>query len=50
MKKNTYFCTRCPFAKAMSFAFQRLPVVIRLISIFVLPLIVNGELGAHLPK
>ena len=49
-KKTPIFAPNVSSATAISFAYQRLLIVMRLISIYVLTLILSGKLGENLPK
>ena len=49
MKKTPIFTPDVPSITATVFAYQRL-IVMRLISIYVLTLILSGKLDANLPK
>ena len=50
MKKNPNFAPDVPFATAISFAYQKLFIVMRLLSIYVVTQILSGKQGANLPK
>ena len=50
MKKTPTFAPDFPSATIISFAYQKLLIVIRLISTYVLTLILSEKIGANLQK
>ena len=50
MKKTPTFAPDVPSATIISFAYQKLLIVIRLISTYVLTLILSEKIGANLQK
>ena len=50
MKKTPIFAPDVPSATALSYTYQRILIVMRLISIYVNKLILIGKLGASLTK